>query len=228
MANSSLSDALSVAVPDEATAFAPSYVSALGRLAYVVGYPMVNMMNRRARLSAAPEPGRLGGVLPASPTGQIAMLNDYIDPGQTFIACPNQDVVYGLGFFSLDEQPVVVQVPDFGDRFFVYAFYDARTDQFGHVGSLYSSGPGHCLLVGPSWDGQVPDGIVDVFRSPTALANAIPRVFMDDTDEDRAAIQPLLNQIMVYPLTEFTGELRTKDWAKVPTFHASRPFTKSG
>ncbi|MGB3687310.1 MAG: DUF1254 domain-containing protein [Ornithinimicrobium sp.] len=27
---------------------------------------------------------------------------------QTFIACPNQDVVYGLGFFSLDEQPVVV------------------------------------------------------------------------------------------------------------------------
>ena len=32
-------------------------------------------------------------------------------------ACPNQDVVYGLGFFSLDEEPVVIQVPDFGDRY---------------------------------------------------------------------------------------------------------------
>jgi hypothetical protein len=88
------------ALPLADAAFIPSYVDALARLAYIWGYPMVNMMNRRARLGAAPEPGRLGGVLPASPTGQIAMLNDYIDPGQTFIACPNQDVVYGLGFFS--------------------------------------------------------------------------------------------------------------------------------
>ncbi|WP_262365721.1 DUF1254 domain-containing protein [Gordonia sp. OPL2] len=196
---SSTSDNTSLALPQGDSAFEPSYLSSLAHLAYVWGYPMVNMMNRCARLSAAPEPGRLGGVLPASPTGQIAMLNDYIEPAERFIACPNQDVVYGLGFFSLDEQPVVVQVPDFGDRFYVYAFYDARTDQFGHLGSPYDSVPGHYLLVGPNWDGEVPAGIVDVFRSPTALANAIPRIFMDDTADDRAAIQPLVDQVMVYP-----------------------------
>ncbi|MFD4327335.1 DUF1254 domain-containing protein [Nocardioides sp. NPDC058538] len=156
------------------------YVASLSQLAYVWGYAMVNMLNRSDRLSAAPEPGRLGGVLPASPTGQIAMLNYYIDPGQTFIACPNQDVVYGLGYFDLDTQPVVVQVPDFGDRFFVYAFYDARTDQFGHVGAPYGSRPGHYLLIGPDRDGDVSDGFVEVLRSPMALANAIPRIFMDD------------------------------------------------
>lgn len=210
----------SLAVPKGSSAFEPSFLSTLAQLAYVWGYPMVNMMNRRSRLGAAPEPGRLGGVLPASPVGQIAMLNDYIEPAERFIACPNQDVVYGLGFFSLDEQPVVVQVPDFGERFFVYAFYDARTDQFGHLGSLYGSVSGHYLLVGPGWEGDVPKGITDVFRSPTTLANAIPRVFMDDTDEDRAAIQPLVNQIMVYPLTEFTGDMRTKDWSNVPSFDA--------
>lgn len=209
-----------MAVPSGSSAFEPSFLSTVAQLAYVWGYPMVNMMNRRSRLGAAPEPGRLGGVLPASPVGQIAMLNDYIEPAERFIACPNQDVVYGLGFLSLDEQPVVVQVPDFGGRFFVYAFYDARTDQFGHLGSLYGSAPGYYLLVGPGWDGEVPAGITEVFRSPTTLANAIPRVFMDDTDEDRAAIQPLVNQIMVYPLAEFTGEMRTKDWADVPSFDA--------
>jgi hypothetical protein len=47
------------------------------------------------------------------------MLHDYIDPAETFVTCPNQDVVYGLGFFDLDTQPVVVQVPDFDDRFWV-------------------------------------------------------------------------------------------------------------
>ena len=35
------------------------------------------------------------------------------DPGETFVTCPNQDVVYGLVFFSLDEEPVVAQVPNF-------------------------------------------------------------------------------------------------------------------
>jgi len=194
----------------------PAYAKTIARLAYIWGYPMVNMTNRRTALSAAPEPGRLGGVLPASPTGQIAMLFDYIDPGQNFIACPNQDVVYGLGFFSLDEQPVVIQVPEIGDRFWVYAIYDARTDQVGHLGKPYESKSGFYLLVGPNWQSEIPAGITEVIKSPTALGNLIPRLFMDDTDEDRAAIQPVINQIVVYPLSEFDGKMKTKDWKKAP------------
>jgi len=194
----------------------PEYAKALARQAYLWGYPMVNMLNRKNTLAKAPEPGRLGGVLPVAPTGRIAMLYDYIDPGQTFIACPNQDVVYGLGFFSLDEQPVVIQVPDFGDRFWVYAMYDARTDQIGELGKPYGSKPGFYLLKGPNWRGDVPAGITGVFTSSTPLANCIPRAFMDDTPEDREAIQVLINQIAVYPLDEFDGKMKTTDWRKAP------------
>ena len=110
------------------------YAKAVGRMAYIWGWPMVNMINRRATITQAPYPGLMNGVLPVAPRGYVAMLSNYIDPGQTFVTCPNQDVVYGLGFFSLDIEPVVFQVPDFGDRFWVYAMYDARTDQFGEVG----------------------------------------------------------------------------------------------
>ncbi|MGD9511745.1 MAG: DUF1254 domain-containing protein, partial [Geminicoccaceae bacterium] len=196
------------------------YVRAIARTAYVWGWPMVNMLNRRARITQAPHPGLLGGVLPAAPRGQLGMLHDYIEPSQRFIACPNQDVVYGLGFFDLDTEPVVVQVPDFGDRFWVYAAYDQRTDQYGELGKPYGTKPGFYLLVGPSWKGEAPDGITGVVRAPTTLANIIPRVFQNDTDEDRAAIQPLLNQIVAYPLSEFTGEMKTIDWrnaADIPT-----------
>lgn len=59
---------------------------------------MVNMINRREPISQAPHPGLLGGVPPAAPLGQIGMLHDYFEPNQRFIACPNQDVVYGLGY----------------------------------------------------------------------------------------------------------------------------------
>jgi hypothetical protein len=204
----------------------PEYIKTVARMAYVWGWPMVNQTNRRAAITKAPHPGLLNGVLPAAPRGRIAMLHDYIAPDQTFIACPNQDVVYGLGFFSLDEEPVVVQVPDFGDRFFVYAFYDARTDQFGELGKPYKSKPGFYLLVGPSWKGEKPTGIEAVFRSPTELANAIPRIFMDDTVEDRRAIQPLINQVVAYPLTEFDGGMKSMDWSKAPAIPG--PKSKGG
>jgi hypothetical protein len=134
----------------------PEYAQAIGRVAYLWGWPMVNQMNRRAATTQAPQPGRINGVLPAAPRGQIAMLNDYIVAGQNFITCPNQDVVYGLGFFSLDEEPVVMQVPDFGDRFWVYALYDARTDQFAEIGKPYSTKPGFYLLADPNWKGETP------------------------------------------------------------------------
>ena len=200
-----------------------AYAEAIGRIAYIWGWPLVNMMNRRAAVTEAPVPGRLNGVLPVAPRGQIAMLSDYIDPGQTFAACPNQDVVYGVGFFSLDEEPVVVQVPDFGKRFWIYALYDARTDQFAKVGQPYRTKSGFYLLVGPTWKGDAPDGIAKVIHCSTDLANLIPRVFMDDTPDDRDAIQPVLNQIVAYPLREYDGTFKTMDWRNAPNIPSRQP-----
>lgn len=195
----------------------PEYAKAIGRLAYIWGWPMVNQHNRRIAITRAPQPSRLNGVLPAAPRGRLAMLSDYIDPTETFVTCPNQDVVYGLGFFSLDEEPAVLQVPDFGSRFWVYALYDGRIDQFAEIGKPYDTSPGFYLLVGPNWDGKVPEGITAVVRSPTEFADVIPRVFMDDTPEDRKKIQPYIAQISAYPLKEFDGNMKTVDWTKLPT-----------
>ena len=194
----------------------PEYAKSIARAAYIWGYPMVNMMNRRAKLSQMPEPGRFQGVVPAAPTGYIGVLYDYIDPGQNFIACPNQDVVYGLGFQSLNDMPVVMQIPEIKDRFWVYAVYDQRTDQVGELGSQYGTKPGMYLLVGPEWNGEKPEGITDIVQTSTDLALVVPRLFMDDTAEDREAIQEIINQVMVYPLSEYTGEMKTKNWKEAP------------
>jgi hypothetical protein len=199
------------------TIMTKEFVAMVGRLAYVWGWPMVNQINRRASFAQVPEPGRLGGVLPVAPTGYVAMLTDYIAPDQHFVTCPNQDTVYGAGFQSLDKTPVIVQVPDFGTRFFTYQIVDHRTDSFASIGRQYDTKPGHYLLVGPNWKGSVPAGINAVMRSSTDLCAVFPRVFQDDTPEDKIAIQRVLNQIMVYPLTEFTGEMKTKDWSKAPS-----------
>jgi hypothetical protein len=151
-------------------------------------------------------------------------LRDYIDPGERLVACPNQDVVYGFGLFTLDKEPVVVQVPDFGDRFWVYQVVDQRTDSFCQIGKMYGTKPGFYLLVGPDWKGIVPNGIAGVFQSKTNLGVIIPRAFLDDTAADRQAIQIALTGILTYPLSKFTGQAQSKDWSKTPSF----PSTASG
>jgi hypothetical protein len=35
---------------------------------------------------------------------------------------------------------------------------------------------------------------------------------------DTKAVQPLLNQVMLYPLSQFDGKMKTTDWSKMPSF----------
>ena len=70
-------------------------------------------------LTKAYKTALIGGIMPIGPANQVTMLTSYIDP-KTFIAIPNQDVVYGLAWLSLAKEPVVMGVPDFGDRFWTF------------------------------------------------------------------------------------------------------------
>jgi hypothetical protein len=201
-----------------------AYVRLIGRMAYMWGYPMVNAHNRRAAFAEAPEPGLLGGVVPVAPVGYNQMLTDYLKPDQTFIVCPNQDVAYGAGFTALDQEPTVVQVPDFGDRFYVYALYDQRTDEIGRIGKQYGTKPGFYMIVGPRWSGELPKGITAAIRSSTDLVFVVPRVFKDSTPEDTAAVQPVIDQIVMYPLSQYDGTMKTKDYRKAPDFPVPAPL----
>jgi hypothetical protein len=210
--------------PQPGTAMTKEYVQMVGRMAYLWGYPMVNAHNRRVAFSKAPEPCLVGGVLPFAPVGYNAMLTNYIAPSERFIVCPNQDVVYGAGFSALDKEPTVFQVPDFGKRFWVYALYDQRTDEIAEIGQQYGTKPGFYMMVGPNWKGEAPAGINAVVRSSTNLVFAVPRIFKDDTAEDTKAVQPLIDQIVFYPLSQFDGKMKTKDWSKLP--HVPAPQEK--
>ena len=203
--------------PPPGTAMTKAYVQTVGRMAYMWGWPLVNAANRAKAFAKAPEPGLQGGVVPVA-YNRLAMLTGYIDPAERFITCPNQDVVYGGGYFDLDTEPIVFQVPDFGERFWVYALYDARTDEFSEIGKPYGTKPGFYLMVGPNWNGEKPKGVAAVVRCSTPIALGVPRIFMDDTPEDHKAIQPVISQIDFYPLSKFDGKMKTNDWSKLPHF----------
>lgn len=200
------------------TRITEAYARHVARDAYFWAWPMINIYNRRLAFKAAPATGGLlNGVLPLAPLNSLAMLHDYIEPSERWVACPNQDVVYGAGIAALEEGPVVVQVPDFGGRFWMYQIVDLRTDSFAELGVMYGSTPGFYLLAGPSWKGETPKGITKVFRASTSTVFVGPRVFQSDAAEDKQAVQQLIGGIDMYPLARFDGTMKRRDWLGLPT-----------
>ena len=116
--------------PDARVKITEPYARIVAREAYFWAWPMINIYNKRLAFGKAPEPGLLDGILPWARVNRLAILQDYIDPGERAVACPNQDVAYGGGPLALDVSPVVIQVPDFGDRFWVYQIVDLRAGSF--------------------------------------------------------------------------------------------------
>src|SRR5262249_4406622 len=153
-----------------------------------------------------------------APPNHLGMLRDYIEPSERAVACPNQDVVYGQCVLDLAKEPVVVQVPGFGDRFWVYQVVDQRTDSFASLGKMHGTKPGFYLLAGAKWEGKVPDGISATFRCATRHGCVFPRVFQSDEAEDKKAVQAILSKINVYPLSKFDGKEKATDWSKLEEY----------
>src|SRR5215471_19219516 len=201
--------------PDTRVKITEEYAKLVARDAYFWAWPLVNIYNRRLVMAQVKEAVKAGPLVFA-PLNHNAMFTDYVDPAERAVACPNQDVVYGLASIALDISPVVVQVPDFGDRFWVYQIVDLRSDSFVQLGKMYGTTTGFYLLVGPNWQGEVPKGITAVFRSTSNTGFCAPRVFQDDTPQDKKAIQSVLPYVLFYPLAEFDGKMKSNDWANLP------------
>ena len=200
--------------PDTRVKITEEYAKHVARDAFFWGWPLVNIFNKRLATKHSTELAYAGPV-PSAPLNRIVMLTDYVAADERIVACPNQDVVYGGGSLGLEQSPVVIQVPDFGDRFWVYQAVDLRSDSFVRLGKMYGTTPGFYLLVGPNWQGAVLKGITQVFRASTNTGFIAPRIFMDDTQDDRRTIQPVLRQIMMYPLSEYNGTMKSIDWSTI-------------
>jgi hypothetical protein len=209
--------------PVAGTRFTRAYARLVAREAYFWAWPMVNLYNRRLACADVLQPCLLDGVLPAAPLNSLAMLHDYIEPRQRMIACPDRDMIYGEGIAALEDTPVVIQVPNFGSRYWLYQLVDLRTDSFADIGAPYGTTPGFYLIVGPSWDGLLPHGITGVLRCSTNTALIMPHVELRDTPQDRAAVQDAIARIDMYPLDRYDGRTKKRDWHALPHRPARGP-----
>jgi len=130
----------------------------LGAEAYLYGYPLVIMDLTRA--SAA---------LMVGPENHLFRVRRFPDASFKGVVRPNVDTLYTSAFIDMSAGPWVFEMAANDQRYEVMSFMDAWTNVFAAPGTRSSGqGGGRFLLVGPRWQGQVPDGM-GLLRAPTRI-----------------------------------------------------------
>ncbi|RGP47661.1 hypothetical protein AWH04_23675 [Rhodococcus erythropolis] len=195
--------ARSAGVP--ATLAAESYVEALARIVYYWGYPAVDTFGRTNMWEIMD--GKTGlqlGLLPGAAKNYTGALTDYMSPAQRWVVSPNNDTIYGAGFADLTDETAVIQtpteVPD--GHYWTIQIVDVLTNVTHQLGSATGTPGGKFLLVGPDWDGELPEDFLDVLRSPTNVAGVFPRSFAARSEASKQQARSVLDQIGMYPFSE--------------------------
>lgn len=119
------------------------------------------------------------------------------------VVSPNVDTAYTVGWLSLSQGPLVVDVPDTGGRFYTFQFMDAWSNSFAYAGSgATGTKAGSYLLAPPGWTGDVPPG-VRVLHSPTRTVWLLGRTLVDDA-ADLKRVRPLLEKYVATPLAAWS------------------------
>lgn len=181
------------------------YVEALARVVYVWGHPLVNTFGRTStwELMKGHGPGMAMGLFPGCPKNWMGYVDDYLPAAQRKVVTPNNDTIYGACFADLGEEPVVIQTPDDvpEGHYWTIQIVDAFTTVTHQLGSASHTQAGKYLWVGPEWQGDVPQGFVEVLRSPTNIGVAMARSFAPRTPEGKTKARKVLNQMGALPLS---------------------------
>jgi hypothetical protein len=176
----------------------------IATLAYIWGFPLVSMerqFNYVTSSNVPPMPGR-------APANSLSCIRTLVNASFTDVVNPNADTLYCLVQFDLNKEPVVVVVPPISDRYNVFQFLDAYTNNYAYLGQRTTGGTGGTYLIaGPEWNGQVPEGMSKIW-TPTNRAWLINRILVKGPS-DVPNVNAIQDKIIVKPLSVFQVNVTT-------------------
>ena len=114
---------------------------------------------------------------------------------------PIADILYSIAWLDISEEPLIISVPEFGERYYAICFTDLLNRNSGYIGTRATGGDkGRFAVVSPNWEGDLPDGITR-FEVSTPQVNAFIRTFVDGPD-DLDTADALRRQVMITPLSQ--------------------------
>ncbi|MGI8328492.1 DUF1254 domain-containing protein [Actinomadura scrupuli] len=169
--------------------------------AWLFGYPLVLMELTRRVMTGTPR----SADDERAPMNRFHHLRTVPDATFTKVVAPNVDTLYSSAWLDVGPEPIVLSVPDMGDRYWMMPMLSGWTDVFAAPGSRTTGqAGGHFTITGPGWSGTVPAGSRQV-RSPTSLVWIIGRTTIAGI-KDYLAVHALQDQMHLTPLSAWTGD----------------------
>ncbi|MFT0545487.1 acetate--CoA ligase family protein [Allopusillimonas ginsengisoli] len=138
-----------------------------------------------------------------SPASSMRWVNQFTHtrrlrgPEDKEVVTPNNDTLFTNAWLDLSEHPLVIDVPEMGERYWVLGFLDAWTNPWAYAGRRTTGGARQQLFVyGPGWRGDVPAGMHPI-KAPGDDVWLIGRILVDPCEEDLARVHALQNQFSI-------------------------------
>ena len=187
-----------------------------GMKAYVYAFPLI-MMDLTKEAAAAATAGEI-----TAPVNQFSVMTKYPDASFRAVARTGLDTLFAVAWADLEEEPLVLSVPDTGGRYYVFGIFDMWSNVFASIGKRTTgTAAAHFLIAGPGWQGTPPAGIAETYRSPTRFV-WVNGQMQADGPEDCAAVTVLQKQYTLTPLSAW-GEEPWSPPAEVPVPEGTDP-----
>jgi hypothetical protein len=158
----------------------------IARLAFIYGVPSYEMARVRFRFLHQPR----------TAVNSFRHQRECTTPSTARVTNANADVLKSTAWLDLSRAPLLIHVPDAGDRYCSLALMDFFTNNFAVLGRRAAgTAAGDFLLAGPQWDGAAPAGVV-VIRAPTNSVWALARTLVYGP-EDLATAHVLQDQFAI-------------------------------
>jgi hypothetical protein len=171
--------------------------SSLAKEAFEFGAPLLLTSIQADYLAHVTEPTGL-----RAPVNQFAHGRAFVDASDRTVVGFNVDNLYSFAVVDVSDEPIVMSVPEMGDRYWVMQLIDAWNGVPAAPGSRTHGGRGGVfLLTSPGYSGDVPDGMEEI-RCPTAVTMIGGRTYCSGPD-DYAAVHALQDECRLTPLSRW-------------------------
>jgi hypothetical protein len=204
---------LSVSVASSQTGVTPDEAKekltySIGVQAYIYGQPLMDTYRTFWENTLDPNRGHDRTI------NEFNFVRKLVTPKDTWVVSPNNDTMYSRGFLDLTDEPIVLHIPDMGERKFWFPLGNIYHNLYGHLSwDTIGVRGGDYALTAPGWSGLLPDGVHRV-KMTTPMMWTLGR-YVVDGEADVAAVTKLQDKTWLVPLSEWKSGMTSAPRTKV-------------